>query len=380
MNARMRTSFSSTERGFMTQALELARRGMYSTDPNPRVGCVLARGDEVVGEGWHSKAGEAHAERVALESAGDSARGATAFVTLEPCSHTGRTPPCTDALVQAGVARVVAAMRDPNPAVNGSGLAAIESAGIEVAVGLLEQQALELNPGFVSRMRLGRPWVRLKMAMSLDGRTAMASGESQWITGKEARADVHRWRARSSAILTGVGTVIADDPRMTARIPEAERQPLRVVVDSHMRTPAKARLFESDAPVLIATTQAGVPAGHPGEVLDLGHAQDPAKGHAEDLAEGVDLNRLMTELAQREINEVWVEAGARLGGALLRLQLVDELIVYLAPRLLGADARALFDLPHLERLQDSLNFRWVDWQPLGDDLRLRLRPVSRPGG
>jgi len=375
MNAQMRSSFSSTERGFMSQALELARRGMYTTDPNPRVGCVLARGDEVVGEGWHSKAGEAHAERIALESAGDSARGATAFVTLEPCSHTGRTPPCTDALAEAGVARVVAAMRDPNPAVNGSGLAAIESAGIEVAVGLLEEEATELNPGFVSRMQLGRPWVRLKMAMSLDGRTAMASGESQWITGKEARADVHRWRARSSAILTGVGTVIADDPRMTARVPEADRQPLRVVVDSQLRTPANARLFESDAPVLIATTQTGAPGGLPCEVLATNQADD----QADDEADRVDLNSLMTTLAQREINEIWVEAGARLGGALLQARLVDELIVYVAPRLLGSDARALFDLPHLERLQDSLDFHWVDWQPLGDDLRLRLRPVSAPG-
>jgi len=263
-------------------------------------------------------------------------------------------------------------MRDPNPEVNGSGLAAIESAGIEVAVGLLEKEASELNPGFVSRMRRGRPWVRLKMAMSLDGRTAMASGESQWITGEDARADVHRWRARSSAVLTGVGTVLADDPRMTARIPEAARQPLRVVVDSRLRTPANARLFESDAPVLIVTAGASEFSGSSAEILELGRRGD---GPADDPADGVDLNRLMTELAQREINEVWVEAGARLGGALLRAGLVDELIVYVAPRLLGADARALFDLPDLKRLQDSLDFHWVDWQPVGDDLRLRLRPA-----
>jgi diaminohydroxyphosphoribosylaminopyrimidine deaminase/5-amino-6-(5-phosphoribosylamino)uracil reductase len=228
-------------------------------------------------------------------------------------------------------------------------------------------------------MQHGRPWVRLKMAMSLDGRTAMASGESQWITGEEARADVHRWRARSSAVLTGVGTVLADDPRMTARIPGAERQPLRVVVDSRLRTPANARLFESDAPVLIATAGASEGSGSPAEILELGcadggRAQGSAEGRAEGPAESVDLNRLMTELAQREINEVWVEAGARLSGALLSAELVDELIVYVAPRLLGADARALFELPQLKRLQDSLDFRWVDWQPVGDDLRLRLRP------
>lgn len=360
----MRTDFSSTDHALMAQALELAQRGLFTTDPNPRVGCILARGDEVVGQGWHRKAGEAHAEKLALESAGELARGATAFVTLEPCSHTGRTPPCATALAQAGVSRVVAAMRDPNPAVDGRGLAAIESAGIEVAVGLLEEEASELNPGFVSRMQHGRPWVRLKMAMSLDGRTAMASGESQWITGEDARADVHRWRARSSAVLTGVGTVLADDPRMTARIPEAERQPLRVVVDSDLRTPADARLFESDAPVLIATTGASGFSGSSAEILELAGE------------EGVDLGGLMTALAEREINEIWVEAGARLGGALLRNHLVDELIVYVAPRLLGADARALFDLPDLKRLQDSLDFRWVDWQPVGDDLRLRLRPAG----
>lgn len=362
----MNVNFSSTDHAFMTQALGLARRGLYTTDPNPRVGCVLTRGDEVVGEGWHRRAGEAHAEREALESAGGLARGATAFVTLEPCSHTGRTPPCVKALAEAGVARVVAAMRDPNPAVNGTGLAALESAGIEVSSGLLEQEAWELNPGFVSRMQRGRPWVRLKMAMSLDGRTAMASGESQWITGPDARDDVQRWRARSSAILTGVGTVLADDPRMTVRIPEAERQPLRVVVDSHLRTPVDARLFESEAPVLMATADVQEFPRSSAEVLNLGSDRG-----------GVDLNALMTKLAEREINEVWVEAGARLGGSLLRANLVDELIVYVAPRLLGADARALFDLPHLKRLQDSLNFRWVDWQPVGDDLRLCLRPTVR---
>ncbi|HWN05827.1 MAG TPA: bifunctional diaminohydroxyphosphoribosylaminopyrimidine deaminase/5-amino-6-(5-phosphoribosylamino)uracil reductase RibD [Steroidobacteraceae bacterium] len=354
--------------GHMARALELARRGLDTTDPNPRVGCVVARDDRVLGEGWHQRAGGPHAEVFALEAAGAAARDATAYVTLEPCSHQGRTPPCADALVAAGIGRVVYAMRDPNPKVHGGGIARLAAAGIEVEGGVLEREALELNPGFVSRMTRGRPWVSVKLAASLDGATALPGGESQWITGEAAREDVQRLRARSSAVMTGSGTVIADDPRLDVRLPGTVRQPLRVVLDSRLRTPASARIL---AP--------------PGQVLILCSDEDPARtapllaAGAEVMAVGssaggVDLEAALTALAARQVNELLVECGAGLAGALLAAGLADELLLYLAPTLLGRGSRPLADLEAPATLAERLRFSIVERQDVGDDLLLRLRP------
>ena len=358
---------------FMAQAIRLAERGLNTTSPNPRVGCVLVREGVVVGEGWHERAGGPHAEVVALTHAGEKAQGATAYVSLEPCSHHGRTPPCADALINAGVVRVVAAMTDPNPLVSGKGLARLAAAGIETSVGLLEAEAKRLNPGFCKRMVTGRPWVFSKLAMSLDGRTAMASGESRWITGPEARQDVHRLRARSCAILTGIGTVLADDPFMTARLAaqySVERQPARVVVDSRFRLPPTAKLL----------TQ-------PGRTLLLGLDAEATK--AELLREAgaeihflpagldgrVDLNAVMELLGQLHFNEVMVEAGATLNGELLRDGLVDEYIVYLAPCVLGDGGRGLFHLPGLERMADRVELAIKDVRGVGKDIRITLQKV-----
>jgi diaminohydroxyphosphoribosylaminopyrimidine deaminase/5-amino-6-(5-phosphoribosylamino)uracil reductase len=352
----------------MGRALQLAGRGLYTTDPNPRVGCVLARGEEVVGEGWHVRAGGPHAEINALRAAGERAVGATAYVTLEPCCHHGRTPPCTDALITAGVQRVVAAMEDPNPRVGGAGLKALQAAGIEVRSGVLAAEAQRLNPGFVMRMRQGRPWVRCKLAMSLDGRTAMASGESRWITGEAARRDAHRWRARSSAVMTGVETVLADDPSLTVRLDPDEagpwRQPLRVILDTHLRTPPEARLL-----------------GMPGETLILTGVPDRYR-EAQLVRDGVsvitlsmdgrrlDLAAVMGYLGRMEINEIHLEAGATLSGALLAAGWVDELLVYLAPHLLGDAARGLFTLPGLERMEQRIELSIVDIRAVGRDWRI----------
>lgn len=347
----------------MARALKLARRGLYTTDPNPRVGCVIVRDGDIVGEGWHARAGEPHAEVHALRAAGERARGATAYVTLEPCCHHGRTPPCTDALVQAGVARVVAAMPDPNPKVAAQGVAALAQAGIAVDVGVLQTEAEALNPGFLQRMRAGRPWVRVKLGASLDGRSAMASGESKWITGAAARADVQRLRARSSAILTGSGTVLADDPALTVRLPGASRQPLRVVVDSRLRIPPSAQLLAGGGPVLVATavdTPVAAQLRARGvEIVPLPSA-----------AGRVDLPALMVELARREINEVLVEAGAALNGALLAAGLVDELVLYVAPILMGDRARGLFHLPGLEKLADRVALEIQGVRAVGKDWRI----------
>ncbi|MCG6872451.1 MAG: bifunctional diaminohydroxyphosphoribosylaminopyrimidine deaminase/5-amino-6-(5-phosphoribosylamino)uracil reductase RibD, partial [Gammaproteobacteria bacterium] len=295
-------SGSARDRRYMARALRLAERGLNTTDPNPRVGCVIVRDDQVVAEAWHERAGEAHAEIRALEAAGEGARGATVYVTLEPCDHQGRTGPCTPALIRAGVERVVAAMADPNPAATGGG-ARLRDAGIHLDMGLMQQAARDLNPGFVSRMERKRPWVRAKLGASLDGRTAMASGESKWITGEAARLDVQHWRARSSAVLTGIGTVLADDPSLNVRLPESERQPLRVIIDSNLSTPPDAKVLD-DGPCLLVT--ANDDAGYAkalrsrgAEVLYL-----PAQHRA------VDLEALMDQLAAREINEVLLEAGA----------------------------------------------------------------------
>ena len=356
---------------YMQRALRLAKRGMYTTDPNPRVGCVLVNNGEIVGEGWHKRAGEPHAEILALRQAGDRASGATVYVTLEPCSHTGKTPPCVDTLIQAGVTKVIAAMVDPNPLVTGKGLKKLRENGIDAESGLLEEQARALNPGFIKRMETGLPYVRVKMAMSLDGRTAMASGESQWITGEAARRDVQYLRARSSAVLTGIGTVLADDPSMNVRLSSKElgidgdvRQPMCVVIDSHMRFPAGAKLCKQEGDVLVVTTSdvANNIAGC--EVIKM-----PAVG------DRVDLTAVMKLLAERQINEVHVEAGATLSGALLQNELVDEIIVYMAPCLMGNEARGLFSMAGLSEMKDRMSLDIRDVRTIGKDLRITASPI-----
>lgn len=366
----------------MARALQLAEQGLYTTDPNPRVGCVLVRDREIVGEGFHARAGEPHAERHALAAAGDRARGATAYVTLEPCSHTGRTGPCADALVDAGVARVIAAMEDPNPQVAGNGMARLATAGIDTATGLLESDARALNPGFISRMTRQRPFIRIKIAASVDGRTAMASGESQWITGPAAREDVQRLRARSSAVITGVGTVLADRPSYTVRPAQWTRadyhhqaggqwvrQPLRVILDRTLQTPP-------DVPVVSAPGHCLLVAGeqHPGRqnALESAGAEVmllPASGS------GIDLKQLLIELNRRECNEVLVECGATLAGAFVREGLFDELIVFMAPALLGSSARPLLGLPQLASMSEKVALKWQDVRMVGGDLRLTLTPA-----
>jgi diaminohydroxyphosphoribosylaminopyrimidine deaminase/5-amino-6-(5-phosphoribosylamino)uracil reductase len=352
----------------MARALELARLGLATTDPNPRVGCVIIAGERVVGEGWHRRAGEPHAEVFALQAAGEAARGATAYVTLEPCCHHGRTPPCADALVAAGVGRVVYAMRDPNPRVDGGGAARLLAAGVAVEGGLLEAEALELNRGFASRMTRGRPWVSVKLAASLDGGTALPGGESRWITGEAARADVQRLRARASAVMTGSGTVIADDPRLDVRLPGTERQPLRVVVDSRLRTPPGARILAPPGQALILCSEAD-PAR--AAALREAGAEVLAVGSS---AGGVDLAAALAVLAARQVNELLVECGAGLAGALLSAGLVDELLLYLAPTLLGRGARPLAELETPSSLAGRLQFSIVESQDVGGDLLLRLRP------
>jgi diaminohydroxyphosphoribosylaminopyrimidine deaminase/5-amino-6-(5-phosphoribosylamino)uracil reductase len=358
----------------MRRALELAALGLYTTDPNPRVGCVLAAGGRTIAEGWHQRAGEAHAEVRALAAAGAGARGATAYVSLEPCSHHGRTPPCTEALIRAGVARVVYALDDPNPKVLGNGAAALRAAGIQVEGGLLAAEAEALNPGFVKRMRQGVPWVRVKLGASLDGRTALASGESRWITGKAARQDAQRYRARSSAVLTGIDTVLADDPALNVRLPDADRQPLRVVLDSTLRLPPGARLIEREGAPLVFTapeTLAASPARAGLEARGVRIEAVPVESPGR-----LSLAAVLRRLAELECNEIWVEAGAKLAGAFLAAGLVDELIVYVAPRLLGSDARPLALLPPPASLDAALAFRFTECTWVGDDLRLTARPAA----
>ncbi len=362
--------FSLADQQHMAEALVLAEKGLYSTTPNPRVGCVLVREGEVVGSGWHQRAGEAHAEILALRAAGARARGATAYVTLEPCSHHGRTPPCVDALVEAGVARVVAAMQDPNSKVAGGGFARLRAAGIQVEDGLMQDQAQELNIGFVARMSRGRPWLRMKIAASLDGRTALANGQSQWITSAEARRDGHAWRARACALLTGIGTVRDDDPRLDVRDVQTPRQPLKVLVDSRMQLPLGAKLLQTGSLLVAAAVEDKAAAGalrdKGAEVLLLPNAQGK-----------VDLAELMRELARREINEVHVEAGHKLNGSLLGAGLVDELLIYLGPSILGGDARGMFSLPELADLGQRRLVQFTNVQTIGSDLRLRARVLNQ---
>ena len=350
----------------MARALRLAERGLYTTTPNPRVGCVAVRDGAVVGEGFHERAGEPHAEVNALRAAGPRAASATIYVTLEPCSHHGRTPPCVDALIAAKVQRVVAATGDPNPKVAGEGFARLRAAGIEVSSGLLEDEARELNIGFQSRMTRGRPWVRMKVAATLDGKTALASGRSQWITGEAARRDGHHWRARACAVLTGIGTVRDDDPRLTVRHVATTRQPLKVLVDSRLEAPLDARILEGANLLVAAAVEDRVKIAalrdRGAEVVVL-----------PDAAGKVELGELLRELARRELNEIHVEAGVKLNGSLVAAGVVDELLIYLAPSLIGESGRGMFNLPAIERLEQQLPLRLLDVQRVGEDLRILAR-------
>tara|TARA_R110002111_G_scaffold177205_4_gene243262 strand:- start:760 stop:1845 length:1086 start_codon:yes stop_codon:yes gene_type:complete len=353
---------------FMARALYLATHGLYTTAPNPRVGCVIVKNNLIIAEGWHQRAGQAHAEVNALaQLQKGQAQGADCYITLEPCSHTGRTAPCVEALIQSGIQRAIIAMQDPNPLVAGQGIEKLKRAGIDVVVGVLSEQAETLNQGFCQRMRSGRPFVRSKIAMSVDGRTAMASGESQWITGPDARQDIQKLRAQSAAILTGIETVLSDDPQLTVRpegwYPEGEaiRQPLRVVVDSALKIPTNAKILNSEAETCIATltqtNQRGI------NTLITAAENDR-----------IDLKQLMKQLAEREINDVMVEAGAVLNGALLKAELIDELVIYMAPKLMGDNARGLFHLPDLHTMAQNIDLDIVDIRAVGKDWRITALP------
>ncbi|PCJ42467.1 MAG: riboflavin biosynthesis protein RibD [Moraxellaceae bacterium] len=385
-------AFSTDDTRYMAQAIQIARQGLYTTHPNPRVGCVIVADGQIIGEGWHQIAGQGHAEVNALAQAGERARGATAYVTLEPCSHFGRTPPCSQALIDAGLARVVSAMQDPNPLVSGNGHHMLQAQGIAVACGLLADEAQQLNPGFVKRMSTGLPWVRVKSAMSADGRTAMASGESQWITGSGARQDVQRLRARSEAIITGIESVIIDDPSLTVRpeswppysgfnadsadvsntqyqwpvILEQPIQPLRVVLDSHLRLPRTAKMLSLPGNTLVVcaeehqTKREALEAAG-AEVLCL--PQDGKQGR-------VDLLALLKELAQRDVNEVLVETGATTAGAFVQQGLVDEWVLYMAPTLMGSDARPVLLMPGIHTMKDKIHLTLKQVKQVGDDVCL----------
>src|SRR4249919_562027 len=365
--------FTATDHAMMARALRLAERGAFTTKPNPMVGCVIAKDGEIIGEGWHQRAGGPHAEVLALQGVGDAARGATAYVTLEPCSHVGRTGPCADALIVAGVVRVVGAMRDPNPLVLGAGFERLQAAGITVLTGLMEPLARQLNHAYLSRIERGRPWLRIKLAISIDGRSALKSGDSKWISGEASRQDVQRWRARSGAILTGAGTVLIDDPQLTVRLPadapEYERAfvpPVRVVLDPGLATVARGRVREGNAPTLyIHAPDARMPRG-----IDAQHA--PAPVHAGRF----DLDAVLQLLAARDINEVQVEAGATLAGAFLAAGLVDELLLYVAPVILGEHARPMFEGLPIDTMAERLSMSIVETRRIGEDVRLLLQPKS----
>jgi diaminohydroxyphosphoribosylaminopyrimidine deaminase/5-amino-6-(5-phosphoribosylamino)uracil reductase len=370
-------AFTAADHIYMTRALQLAEQGLYTTMPNPRVGCVIVKDGKIIGEGAHLKAGEPHAEVFALRQAGEQAKGATLYVTLEPCSHTGRTPPCSQTIIDAEVSKVVAAMQDPNPQVSGNGLAALKSHHIEVATGLMQAQAEALNPGFISRMTKNLPFVRSKIAASLDGKTALNNGASQWITSEPARLDVQHWRARSCAILTGVGTVLADDPSMTVRnnsknnVPASRMditsQPMCIIIDSALKTPPNAKILQG------------------GNVL-IAFAKTSQKKQAQLLATGAELlcipnaegkvclKTLLSHLASREINEVLVEGGEGLNGALLAQNLIDELLIYYAPKLMGGAAKSMFAMPALTEMNQTINLNIIDVRHIGVDIRIRAKP------
>lgn len=360
------TNFTSDDHLYMAQALRLAEQGLYTTMPNPRVGCVIVKNHQILGEGAHLKAGTPHAEVHALTKAGEQADGATAYVTLEPCSHHGKTPPCTEALIKAGVSKVFVAMEDPNPLVAGKGIAALQAAGIEVYSGLMQQQAQALNPGFISRMINRRPYVRSKIAASLDGKTALANGVSQWITGSAARSDVQHWRAQSCAILTGIGTILKDNPSLTIRTFPIERQPMSVIVDSDLRIPLTAKVLENPS-VLIAFA-------HNNEnkakaLVERGAALlciPDEHGH-------VCLNSLLSHLASNEVNELMVEGGEVLNGALMSRKMIDELVIYYAPKLMGGDSKNMFAFSSLQTMESAIPIDVTDIRLFGDDIRILAR-------
>ena len=369
-------SFSVNDHKYMSLALQLAEQGIYTTDPNPRVGCVIVNADAIVGEGWHEKAGQGHAEVNAIANAeqaskSDLLRGAIAYVTLEPCCHTGKTPPCTDALIKVGIKRVVIAMQDPNPLVAGNGVAQLRQAGIQVEIGLLEAQAMQLNIGFVQRMQTGRPYVRNKLAMSLDGRTAMANGESKWITGEDARMDVQHLRARSSAIVTGIGTVLADDPQMTVRLSNVNTSPLRVVIDTNLSIPLDAKILTEPQHILIVTCTEDDALIASLQDKGVRVVQMPRKDNA------VDLKAMLEYLAELEVNEVLLETGATLSGSMLCQGLIDELVIYMAPCLMGDQARGLYRLPQVDAIDSmdkKVELETVDVRAIGRDWRFTMKP------
>ncbi len=372
------THFSAYDHEFMSRAIRLAKKGLNTTQPNPRVGCVITQDNCIVGEGWHKKAGEPHAEINALLQAGGQAKGATVYVTLEPCCHTGKTPPCTDSLIKAGVTKVIAAMQDPHDKVAGQGFEKLKQAGIEVQTGLLEEQARLLNPGFIKRMQQGLPFVRVKMAMSVDGRTAMASGESKWITGASARHDVQQWRARSCAMLTGIGTILHDDPSLTVRSvrPILEkvgfaanvqidvRQPLRVILDSDLKLPVNAKVIQQAGDVLVFTSSEDSEAKAALEQAGVSVVAVPKEGN------GLDLTAILQYLASLQMNEVMVEAGANLAGSFVAAGLVDELILYMAPVLMGNNARGLFNLGFIRQMSDKIRLNIKEMRQFGEDIRI----------
>ncbi len=371
---------NSSDSVFMARAISLAKKGIYTVHPNPRVGCVIVKDNQIIGEGWHKRAGQPHAEINALNAIqqNQDSHGAIAYVTLEPCSHTGKTPPCANTLIDAGISRVVIAMQDPNPQVAGQGIQRLQDAGIEVEVGLQEQQSRAVNPGFIKRMEKGLPWVRVKLAMSLDGKTAMASGESQWITGTEARQDVQQLRACADVILTGIGTLLADDPSLNVRlsaddleIEEDVFQPTRVIIDTHLQTPLKAKLFTLDGNTIVVTaTQTAEEQPDKIKALEaLGAKINVLKKTQEGR---LPLASILKQLAQQEFNEVHVEAGSTLCGALIQQQLVDEIIIYVAANFMGSDARGLLDFTGIDKMQDKLALNIQDIRAVGNDWRISV--------
>jgi len=362
-------SFTSEDHAYMARAIALTERGRDTATPNPSVGCVIVNGNEVIGEGWHERAGEPHAEVRALQAATRSAEGATVYVSLEPCAHHGRTPPCVDALIAAKVARVVAAIEDPNPQVSGAGAKRLRDAGIRVDVGLMAAQAEEAHIGFLARMRRGRPWIRVKTAASLDGRIALANGESRWITGEPARRDVHALRARSCAILTGIGTVLRDDPDLTVRYVECKRQPRRILIDSRLEVPLDSKLLKGEPPIIFTVTGE---AKRRKALKDMGIevVQAPPDRYKPGKS---DLAAIARDLAARGFNEVTVETGGKLSGSLLAAGVVDEIVFYFSPKLLGDSAQGMFALPEMTRLEQALRPRMIDVRFIGEDLRLTAR-------
>ena len=375
--------FSQDDYDYMARAIALAKKGLYSTKPNPAVGCVIVNQGEVVGEGWHQRAGMPHAERVALANAGAKAKGATVYVTLEPCSHHGRTPPCADGLIEAGVVEVVMAMVDPNPLVSGQGIARLKQAGIEVKTGLMEEEARNLNKGFIHKMQSQMPYVKIKMATSLDGRTAMDNGESQWITGAEARADVHKMRAQAGAIVTGIGTVLADDPSLTVRLSDDELKamnltpenahPLRVVLDPSLSMPLDAKMLSQFGRTLVMTTKESVERSP--EVVEAMFAKQIEIVAVSAREDRLDVKAILKYLAEEEsINDVLVESGAMVAGGFIESGYVNEIHSFVAPCFMGNKAKPMFDLPRVQSMDDKIEFQFESITPFGEDIKLVLKP------